>query len=109
MISKQQLIHTLNEVRQQAVLGILIEPDYGICKNWCEMLDDACSYDLVEELSVGWEHRTTSYCYPVPDDERLGLWEGVNLEMRLSLIDHILARLEEVSQEYLDELYNSYP
>lgn len=109
MISKQRLIGTLNDVRQQAILGILTEPDYGICKNWKEILDDACSYDLVEELSVGWEHRTTSYSYPVPDDESFCLWEGVNLEMRLSLIDHILIRLEEVSQEYLDELCNSYP
>ena len=37
MISKQRLIDTLNEVRQQAVLGILIEHDYGICKNWYEI------------------------------------------------------------------------
>ena len=105
MISKQQLIGTLNCVKQQAILGLIMRPDYGICKNWCEMLDDAFSYDLVGEFSTSWEHRTTSYCHPVPDDERCGLWEGVNLEMRLSLIDHILKRLEEVSQEYLDELY----
>ena len=99
------MIDTLNEVRQQAVLGILIEPDYGICKNWYEMLDDVFCYDLVSEFSRSWEHRTTCYSYPVPDDETLGLWEGVNLEMRLSLIDHILVRLEYASQEYLDELY----
>lgn len=105
MISKQRLIDTLNEVRQQAVLGILIEPDCGICRNWCGLLRDSVSYDLVEELSVGWEHRTTSYSYPVPHDGSFGLWEGVNLEMRLSLIDHILIRLEYASQEYLDELY----
>lgn len=105
MISKQRLIDTLNYVRQQAILGLIMRPDYGICRNWCEMLDDAFSYDLVDEFSTSWEHRTTSYCYPVPDDESLGLWEGVNLEMRLSLIDHILVRLEYVSQEYLDELY----
>ena len=107
MISKQQLIDTLNYVRQQAILGLIMRPDYGICKNWCEMLDDAFSYDLVDEFSTSWEHRTTSYCYPVPDEERMGLWEGVNLEMRLSLIDHILIRLEYSSQEYLDELYYS--
>ena len=39
MISKQRLIRTLNEVRQQAVLGILIEPDCGICKNWWNYRD----------------------------------------------------------------------
>lgn len=107
MISKQRLIDTLNEVRQQVILGTLIEPDYGICKNWYEVLCDSVSYTLVMELSEDWEHRTIWYSYPVPDDESLGLWEGINLEMRLSLIDHILVRLEEVSQEYPDELYNS--
>lgn len=107
MISKQRLIDTLNEVRQQAVLGILIEPDYGICRNWCELLSDSVSYTLVENLSFSWKYRTEWDEYPVPDDESFGLWEGVNLEMRLSLIDHILVRLEYVSQEYLDELYNN--
>lgn len=107
MISKQRLIDTLNYVRQQAILGLIMRPDYGICKNWYEILDDACSYTFVGKLSFSWEHRTVWDDYPVPDDETLGLWEGVNLEMRLSLIDHILVRLEEESQEYLDELYYS--
>ena len=105
MISKQRLIDTLNYVRQQAILGLIMRPDYGICKNWFKMLDDSFSYTLVGNLSFSWEYRTEWDEYPVPDDERYGLWEGVNLEMRLSLIDHILVRLEYVSQEYLDELY----
>ena len=50
MISKQQLIGTLNCVKQQAILGLIMRPDYGICKNWCEMLDDAFSYDLVGSI-----------------------------------------------------------
>ena len=32
MISKQRLIDSLNEVRKQAILGILSYPAYGICK-----------------------------------------------------------------------------
>ena len=105
MISKQRLIYTLNEVRHQAILGIICEPDYGICKNWCEILDDSIVYILVMKLSKDWEYFTGYYDYPVPDDESFDLWEGINLEMRLSLIDHILKRLEESSQEYLDGLY----
>lgn len=104
MISKQRLIDTLLVLKQQAESGSILEPDYGICKNWYEMLNDVFSYKLVKELSIGWEYRTSSYSYPVPDDEDYGLWERVNLEMRLSLIDHIIKRLEESSQEYIDLL-----
>lgn len=105
MISKQRLIDSLNEVRKQAVLGIIIQPYVGICMNWCRMLEDDFSYDLVVNFSIDWEHRTNCYSCPVPDDESLGLWEGVNLEMRLSFIDHILKRLEESSQEDIDGWY----
>ena len=107
MISKQQLIGSLNEVRQQALSGILEYLDCGICLNWCKILNNSFSYDIVEELSVGWEHRTTSSSFPVPDDESFGLWEDVNLEMRLSLMDYILKCLEEYSQEDIDGLYRN--
>lgn len=105
MISKQQLIDSLNEVRQQALYGILEYLDCGICLNWCKILNNSFSYDIVEEFSVGWEHRTNSSSFPVPHDGSFGLWEGVNLEMRLSLIDHIIKRLEESSQDYIDGWY----
>lgn len=105
MISKQTLIDTLLVLKQQAELGNILKPNYGICKNWKEILNDEFSYEIVGEFSTDWEHKTTSYYYPVPDDESFELWDGVNLEMRLSLVDHILKRLEESSQEYLDGLY----
>ena len=105
MISKQILIDTPLLLKQQAKSGSILKPDYGICNNWKEVLNDMFSYKLIEQLSIGWEYRTTSYSYPVPDDEDYGLWEGVNLEMRIALIDYILKRLEEYSQEYIDLLY----
>lgn len=96
MISKQQrLIDTLNEVKQQAISGVLSYPEYGICKNWKELTGRFICYDLVEKFSVDWEHYNGHTDYPVPDNENFGLWEGVNLEMRLSLIDHILKQLEK--------------
>lgn len=105
MISKQQLIDSLNEVRQQALSGTLEYLDSGICLNWCKILNNSFSYDIVEQFSVGWAHRTTSSSFPVPDDGRFGRWVGINLEMRLSLIDHILKRLEASSQEDIDGWY----
>ena len=61
--------------------------------------------ELVEKLSIGWEYHTQCAEYPVPDNKDLGLWESDNLTLRLSLIDHILKRLGEVDQEWLDGLY----
>lgn len=107
MISKQRLIDSLNEVRKQAILGILEYLDSGICLNWCKILNNSFSYEIVEEFSVGWEHRTNSSSFPVPHEGSFGLWEGVNLEMRLSLIDHILKCLEEYSQEDIDGWYRN--
>ncbi|MEG2707376.1 MAG: hypothetical protein RR959_08545 [Erysipelotrichaceae bacterium] len=108
MFSKRLLIDSLKELRGQVLLGSVDSPECGICLNWSQILNNDVTYVLVNVLSGGWEHRTWSFRYPVPDDESLGLWEGVNLEMRLSLIDHILKRLEESDQDYLDDLCKGY-
>lgn len=105
MISRQLLIDSLNEVKQQALSNSIYEPDCGICMNWAVTAKCVITYDLVERYSVEWEHFSLNQSFPVPHNSGYRLWEGVNLEMRLSLIDHILKRLEESSQEYLDELY----
>ena len=105
MISKQRLIDSLNEVKQQALSNSIYEPDCGICLNWAVTAKCSITYDLVEMYSVEWEHSSLNQSFPVPHNSGYRLWEGVNLEMRLSLIDHILKRLEESSQEDIDLLY----
>lgn len=105
MFSKEVLIDSLTVVKEKALSGSIIEEYYGICKKWAEEIEDTITYNLVETLSIGWEHHTNCTEYPVPDIEDLGLWESDNLALRLSLIDHILKRLEEVDQEWLDKLY----
>lgn len=104
MISRQLLIDSLNEVKQQALSNKIYEPDFGICNNWSEIVDDNITYTLVGKLSKGWKHHTGWCDYLVPDDEDYGLWEGVNLEMRLSLIDYLLNELENLTQEQMNEL-----
>ena len=105
MISRQLLIDSLNEVKQQALSNSIYEPDCGICLNWAVTAKCSITYDLVERYSVEWEHSSLNQSFPVPHNSGYRLWEGVNLEMRLSLIDHILKRLEESSQEDIDLLY----
>ena len=105
MISKQLLIDSLNEVKQQALSNSIYEPNCIICLNWAVTAKCSIAYDLVERYSVEWEHSSLNQSFPVPHNRGYRLWEGVNLEMRISLIDYILVRLEDASQEYLDELY----
>ncbi|MEG2706902.1 MAG: hypothetical protein RR959_06135 [Erysipelotrichaceae bacterium] len=108
MFSKQELIDSLEEVKQQSISGVITKLNYGICGNWSKILDNNVPYNFVSIFSGDWEHSTLDSKYPVPDDESLDLWEGTNLEMRLSLIDHILKRLEESDQDYLDDLCKGY-
>lgn len=54
------------------------------------------AFPLVTVLAMNWEH--TRYpdqndCNPVPFDYSYPYWEGPNLEMRISLINHCLAYL----------------
>ena len=105
MISKQRLIDSLNEVKQQALSNSIYEPDCGICLNWAVTAKCSITYDLVEMYSVEWGHSSLNQSFPVPHNRGYRLWEGVNLEMRISLINYILVRLEDASQGYLDELY----
>ena len=105
MISRQLLIDSLNEVKQQALSNSIYEPDCGICLNWAVTAKCSITYDLVERYSVEWEHSSLNQSFPVPHSSGYRLWERVNLEMRLSKIDYILKRLEESSQEYIDLLY----
>ena len=103
--SKEVLIDSLTVVKEKALSGEFAGTYFGICRNWSEEIEDTITYNLVEKLSIGWEYHTQCTEYPVPDNEDLGLWESDNLALRLSLIDYILKRLEEVNQEWLDKLY----
>lgn len=110
MFTKQELIDSLNVVKQAALSGNIKETTAGICLNWTDELGcDAFGCVLVEQLAPSWEHYSGEMDLPIVGcyitDK---LWEGEQLNLRLSLIDHILKRLEEVSQEWLDKLYSDY-
>lgn len=104
MITKQQLIKSLVHLKQDALTGNIEHVHTGICYNWGRLLASCVSYTVVGEFSQDWKFYSGHKGYPVPDNETIGLWEGKNLEMRLSLIDHILKRLDEVDQDYIDDL-----
>ena len=109
-ISKEDLIISLRVVKDKALSNSL--GDYvcmGICGNWQEELGDCFSYILVRELSKDWFHYSGDPDLPIGDDYfKKNLWVGKSLELRLGLIDHILTKLNGMSQEDIDVLYQEY-
>ena len=73
------------------------DPDFGICRNLNNNFSSSGAYGGMGYVVVGtysptWRHYSGSDEYPVPKPE-LGqygkLWEGKQLDYRLSLIRHI--------------------
>lgn len=54
------------------------------------------AFPMVTVLAMNWEHTLhpdQDDCYPVPLSDTYTPWDGPNLEMRISLINHCLAYL----------------
>ena len=85
---------------------------WGVCYNADEYLmglgqkeANVCSvyvYEAINVLAKYWLHArkfTGSdqlFAYFVPDDCKYGKWEGPNLEMRLDLLDYLIAKCDEL-------------
>jgi len=76
----------------------------GICFNLETLVlesgvtgSDNHSYDLLQQLSKGWEHHTGNIAYPVPAGDFLDgqFWKGEQLAYRVSLIDYLLPQVKE--------------
>lgn len=102
--SLQMFIGAVSKVREDGPLN----EGFGICHNAARHLDyikinnfkfpeyhDATDipYTLISYYATTWEHsKNPNYVtsYPVPDKSDFELWEGPNLKMRQSLMDHAL-------------------
>jgi len=69
----------------------------GICYNLSYVFERFEAYRLVAIASQGWEHHTGYVDYPVSGHNLGNLWEGKQLELRISLINHLIARIESTS------------
>ena len=120
---KQNLIAALERVKTAALNGeysdmvkhIQENPDhvqenpdhvqFGICGMWAK--EACCSepiYTLVAELAQSWPLFSGAKLYPIGNgkadyDTHKPKWVGEALELRLSLIDHILAKLKSHTAE----------
>lgn len=84
---------------------------YGVCYNADEYLtsigqkeaNDSRVYEAINVLASHWPHARKFpesyhlYAYFVPFTRSYGRWEGPNLEMRLDLLDYLIAKCDELS------------
>jgi len=86
---------SLLQLKEDALNGNVVDISFGICYNLTIMTradDDSC-YFFVYTKSKGWKFHSGSSSYPVPKTEFYhSKWKGEQLELRLSLIDHLLTK-----------------
>lgn len=88
-----RILEDMKTKRHNDVLGICFNLDYHL-KLGRGMVSPG--YDLVNMLSVGWEHHTGEQYNPVPNVRDLDLWKGRNLVYRLSLLDYMIEQLKSL-------------
>ena len=107
-IAKNILLSLISEDRK------IDDANYGICFNasrhpinkYDEWSGDCLvsMYDVVDKLSVGWEHHSGLVPYPIPYIEG-NKWEGKNLELRIDLMKYIVSKIDELLERGRYEKY----
>lgn len=104
---KVKAIEALLQVKKAALNGDYANDKYrfGICKKWDMLLGqkEAC-YSLVMKFSRSWEGFSGDEVYPIGGGENDfnfegNLWTGKMLTLRLSLIDHMLTKMQAMTPE----------
>lgn len=111
MLDKKMLIKSLKKVRKEAKRGTYRnERVLGICYQWGQAISEmqvdcmgVIAYNLVTKLSCNWQHHTGIPSYPVQTYSHQKLWIGTQLDLRLSLIEHLLMCLREMTIEEIME------
>lgn len=88
-----ELLDALLLLREKAVTGVVDYPNHGICSNLSRLTD---SYDFpyyfVKDNCEDWQNFSGDTSYPIEGYDLGDLWEGRQLRLRLSLLDHLIAK-----------------
>lgn len=103
MTGNEYLLAALRNLRKRAKNNCFtLRPTLGICSNVGEDLrrlqPPLKAYDELSELDElfsGWSRGTGWLGQPIPYHE-LWKWEGEQLELRLSLLSHMISKLEAI-------------
>lgn len=110
-MSKKDLL--LNAIED--MLNGNIDKTDAICENLDILTDYSCSaYSCVNKFSKTWEHYSGEESYPVSgvvvwdkinwDNPELW-WTGEQLELRMSLLEHIKSEVLKLSNEEFEEMF----
>lgn len=91
-----KILDALLLLKEQATNGSVYVTSAGICYNLLEITDDYdLSYDFVEDNCSDWEFFSGCTLVPIVGYDEDHLWEGEQLELRLSLLDHLITKAKQ--------------
>ena len=92
-----------------------IDKTDAICENLDILTDYSCSaYSCVNKFSKTWEHYSGEESYPVSGElvwDKINWsnpelwWTGEQLELRMSLLEHIKSEVLKLSNEEFEEMF----
>lgn len=85
--------------------GELNNQALGICHN-TEALGSRQAYVLVQFFAQSWPGYSGNPMYPFKENREFGKWQGPNLGARLSLIQHIITKLDKYIEDYQHDEQN---
>lgn len=93
-----EIKEALLKLKEDAICDNIEFKDDGIC-HLLSCLCESSKYGFVKENCGDWNHFSGDLSYPVSSKEvfsyhrnNCDLWNGEQLELRLSLIDHLLTK-----------------
>ena len=110
MNNKELLLNAIEDL-----LAGNIDQRVALCANICKKVNDSwLGYKTVKEFSKSWEHYSGEERYPVSGEEvweeglyndTLFWWTGEQLELRISLLEHIKCEVLKLSDEDFEEMF----
>ena len=109
MNNKELLLNAIEDL-----LAGDINETYALCENICQKVGDSWTgFKAVREFSKSWEHCSGDVNYPVSGeeiwdqglDDTLFWWTGEQLELRMSLLEHIKLEVLKLSNEEFEEMF----
>ena len=92
-----------------------IDENYALCENICQKTDKFwLGYDVITKFSNSWEHYSGCNSYPVSGmrewnrcyyTNKTLWWTGEQLELRMSLLEHIKCEVLKLSDEEFEEMF----
>ena len=110
MNNKELLLNAIEDL-----LAGDINENHALCENICQKTNTFwLGYDVITKFSKTWEHYSGCDSYPVSgmrewyrchNTDKTLWWTGEQLELRMSLLEHIKCEVLKLSDEEFEEMF----